>query len=397
MTAFLTPAVAVEHLYPADVVYMARTDLEQTKFLGYTPLLLDMVTSLLAGLLNGKTAIRHEGGAQKEIFDLYSYGGFDVDEETLVYRSGEEAESLADHVISQGKRIISPYLLPADRFPDDGQLVPPDLYRKLNAKSNLESFVSPVFLPKRQLLSYESFMEYVPSGPVFFKSASDAPTGWGFAVQPCRNAGDLAKARRWFSTYRDSVSKILVEEWVDVLTCWCAGIVVNDHGVTCFGGAEQTFSSPAHQTGSVIAPDNAFPEEGQMLAVSIGEAARRLSFRGIAGLDIGLKADGGLVVFDPNFRINSSTTQLLFHEAACRRFDCSVSCSFQCHTKKTFGSVADIVKKNIDQGVFIPTRIFDGNKHPLANGRHTVTGFVLGHDRRSAEETVKLLEDEFKG
>jgi hypothetical protein len=58
----LAPVIPTDGLYPADAAFMARTNLFETRMLGYKALSLDTVTAHLAGLLNGRTAIRHEGG-----------------------------------------------------------------------------------------------------------------------------------------------------------------------------------------------------------------------------------------------------------------------------------------------------------------------------------------------
>lgn len=396
MNSYLSPLIPTDKLYPADAVYMARTDLKMTKMLGYTPYLLDTVTSMMVGLLNGRAAIRHEGSVGKDIFDTYRYAGINIDEETLTYRTAEEAERIADDMISKGKRLFSPYPLRSGRFPESGQLVSAELYRSLNAKTNLDQLVSSEFLPRRKILTLDEFSEFRLTRPVFIKSASDAATGWGFAVQPCRTQEDLNNARQWFAEYRESIPTILVEEWEDVSTCWCAGIVVDENEVICIGGAEQVFSSPARQTGSLIDPTNAFPEAGQKLAKLIGESARHKGFRGIAGLDIGLKANGKPVVFDPNFRCNSSSTQLLFHDSAAARTNFPVSHSFQATPHCEFKTLINRLKAAIDQGRFVLTRLFNGENHPHSNGAHAVTGFVLGEDRSVAIRIVESLRHDLE-
>src|SRR5690606_29582511 len=97
----------------------------------------------------------------------------------------------------------------------------------------------------------------------------------------------------------------------------------------CFGGAEQLFSVPGKQSGSIVDPQHPFPPEARELALQVGESARRMGFRGIAGLDIGRATDGRFILFDPNFRVASSSVQLLFHDAASARSGLPVSQSFQ--------------------------------------------------------------------
>lgn len=392
----LAPVIPTDGLYPADAAFMARTNLFETRMLGYKALGLDTVTAHLAGLLNGRTAIRHEGGGGEEVFAIYRRAGIEVKEETLIYRTPEDADAFADALIAQGKRLFSPYPLPADRFPDKGLLVPPTLWRFLNAKINLDAIVPPEFLPERETLSCKELASFEPPRPLFLKAAGDDATGWGYAVHPCHDRVTFDNARRWFAEHRDSVSDVLVEEWADVSICWCAGIAISDNDTLCFGGAEQIFSSPAKQSGSIIDPEYIFPEEGRSLAVQVGETARRLGYRGIAGLDIGLRNDGRLIVFDPNFRVNSSTAQLLFHDSAVTRTGHSVTCSFNAEPSCAYSKLAVRLEAPIWDGWFVPTRLFNGEKHPLSMGKHLVTGFVLGHNRIESEDAAKSLKGDLE-
>jgi hypothetical protein len=143
----------------------------------------------------------------------------------------------------------------------------------------------------------------------------------------------------------------------------------------------------------MIDPANAFPAAGHALVVRIGEAARHLGFRGIAGFDIGRTHDGRLLVFDPNFRFNSSSTQLLFHESAVSRTGLPATCSFQVSIGGSFKALAKRLENPIGEGYFVPTRLFNGELHPLAKGTHIVTGFVLGKDRQGAAQTARLLQE----
>jgi hypothetical protein len=388
----LAPVIPTDKLYPADAAFMARTNLFEVRMTGLKALNLDTVTAHLVGLLNGRTAIRHAGGGGEEVFAIFRRAGIEVEEETLLYRTPEEAEAFADAMIAQGKRLVSPYNPSADRFPDSGLLVPPTLWRFLNSKVNLDAIVPPEYLPERECLSWKELASFEPPQQFFLKAAGDAATGGGYAVHPCHDRVTFDNARRWFAEHCDSVADVIVEEWAEVSICWCAGIAISDNETVCFGGAEQIFSSLAKQSGSMIDPEFMFPEEGRSLAVQVGEAARRLGFRGIAGLDIGLRSDGRLIVFDPNFRFNSSTAQLLFHDSAVTRTGHSVSCSFEAGPRCAFSKLAERLEAPIGEGWLVPTRLFNGEKHPLSMGKHVVNGFVLGHNRVEADDVAQSLK-----
>lgn len=393
MPADLRLAVDADLLYPADAAFVAITDLFETRMLGYTVLQLDTVTTMAVGLLGDRSAIRHAAGMGPEVLEIYRRAGMPMAaEHMLPYQSRHQAEALADELIAAGQRIVGPYPPPAGRFPEASHLVSPGSYRYLNDKTNMSAIVPAEYLPQRRILSHHQLAGFEPTFPVFLKAPGDAATGWGFAVHLCHDQASFDAARRWFNTYRDSAPSVIVEQYIDVSHCWCAGIAVGNAGTVCFGGAEQLFDAPGKQSGTLIDPAAAFPPAGFTLAETIGETARQRGFQGIAGLDIGLTAEGHLVVFDPNFRINSSTSQLLFHPAAAARVGLPVSRSFQVFVGGPFKDVSTRLEAPIEEGWFVPTRIFNGEKHPLSDGKHIVTGFVLGSTRAETEATAALLE-----
>lgn len=359
--------------------------------LGFTPLHADGVTSLLLGLLGDRPAVRHEACAGSAIRALLARAGIDWSEDTRVFRTADEAERRADELIAEGFLLFGPYPLRMGRFPDEAHLVPPRTLRELNSKERLADIVPADNLPARRILSLPEFRRLRFERPVFLKAGGDLATGWGYAVRWCGDEGSLSAARDWFLSRPGEVPSVIVEEAVDVVSSWCAGLAVTAGRAICFGGAEQVFTEPGRQSGSILDPGNAPPPEALRVAELVGEAARRRGFLGIAGLDIGLARDGRFLVFDPNFRINSSTPQLLFHPAAAQRSGLPASRSVNTTIEMPFPALAERLAAVIDAGWFVPTRLFDGTSHPAAAGRHMVTGFVLGEDRPRAEAAVARL------
>ncbi len=148
MTNELRPALMTDQLYPPDTAFMARTDLVETRMLGFTGLHLDTVTTTLAGVLNGLCTVRHEAGAGSEVIELYRRAGIRFEEELRTFQTQEEAEAIAEDLIARGKRLCWPYPPPANRYPEGAQLVSTELYRFLNAKINLPALVPPQHLAK---------------------------------------------------------------------------------------------------------------------------------------------------------------------------------------------------------------------------------------------------------
>jgi hypothetical protein len=393
MTALsrLKPAATPDQLYPANGAYMARSDAQQLRLLGVPPMTVDTITTQLMGLINGRVAIRHQSGVTDEILSLLDRAGIEVAETTLAYEDGEQAERLADGIVEQGGKLFWPYPLREGRFSSDAHLVPLNLWQGLNSKSGLAELVPPENLAKRQVVQRRALSSQRFSAPVFLKAAGHIATGNGYAVRHCPEAGAWQDAIRWFLA-TDGFEQVVIEEALEVETCWCVNFAVWPDRVVPLGAAEQVFEAPGKQSGSVIDPSNAFPESGRALVEKIGAAAAARGFLGVAGLDIGLTKDGRLIVFDPNFRLNGCTGQVLLHDSAAARVGLPASVQINGRTRLPFGAMSRALKGPIDDGWFVPTRIIDGALHPLSDGVSLCTGFVLGADRHAAFQRSAELE-----
>lgn len=388
----LQPALSPDRLYPSDAAYMARTEFDQIRMTGLKPVTLDAVTTLLLGLLGRRASVRHRAGVTDEIMAILERAGLEIEEDMRVYETAEQAERLATRLIAEGHRIFSPYPLPKGRFPDRAQLVAPELWTSLNAKEYLDRIVPPDNLAPRRIAPVEALMRSAFMRPVFVKACLEVATGTGYAVRPCSDEAQWTKALEWFRA--ENIDRVIVEDAIPHRTCWCATFAVEASRTTFIGAAEQLFSAPACQSGSMIDPANPLPRAGRELVVAVGEAARRQGYIGLAGLDVALADDGLLIVLDPNFRFNASSTQVLLHTAATAREGLAVSCSAHAATLLPLEKIRRRIEGPIDDGWFVPTRLLDARWLQTAEGRSMCTGFVLGTDRRQAlarSEALKTL------
>lgn len=109
----------------------------------------------------------------------------------------------------------------------------------------------------------------------------------------------------------------------------------------------------------------------------------------MAGFDLGLTTQGRPYVFDLNFRVVSSTVQLLLHPSAVERVGASVSESWHELTK---GPVADALAALEPfglSGLFVPCRLWDAT--PESNGCSMLTGFVVGNSAEAIAETRQAM------
>lgn len=384
----LVPAVAPDVFLPPDAVWMARTDLHQTRMLGFTPFNLDAVTTVLLGVLGQRPAVRHVSGATDDILSFLEDAGLVLQEDIRRYETGVEAETIADQLVADGWRLFWPYPLRAGRFDETAHVVAPDLWERLNDKVLLPEIVPEHALAPRQVVDVAD-LGGCAQPPLYVKSGGGAATGWGYAVHHCPDAEAVQAARASFIA--KGVGTVVVEAALDVTTCWCVNLTLSANGVTYIGAAEQLFEAPARQVGSIIDPLNALPQAGVDLAHIVGEAARVLGFRGPCGLDIGKLSDGRLIVFDPNFRFTASTVQCMLHDTASERSGLPVSVSFAGKSTLSVKEMLKRARRAVEDGWFVPNRVIDAMLLAAADSANYMSGFVLAENReQAAAKSAKL-------
>jgi len=377
---------------PEDAAFMARTELSRLYRLGYQQRSLDTITGHMLGVLGQRPAVRHLSCVTDEILAFLTEAGLQIEEDIHTYLEAGEAERHADELIAAGFRLFAPYPLREGRFAPETQLVADDLWQMLNSKRNLGALVPAEHLAPRQMLS-EAERPQLPAGGAYLKFAGLEPTGAGYCVRHCPDAASLEQAMAWFRA-EGCADELLLEHAIETETTWCANISVTPQRCRFLGAAQQVLAAPGVQSGSVIDPAAPLPEAGIRLAIRIGEAARARGFVGIAGFDVGLARDGKLIVFDPNFRFNACTSQILLHHAAVQRTGGTmpVSESFNLTSSLPIDQVITRLAGPMRDGWLIPTRLVDGRLLAGEAPPATCTGFVLGASRQATAADLDRLK-----
>lgn len=397
MTVLHAPLVSTlgnNAFLPAHVAFAPRVNAGQLKFLGVPESAADTVSTTMMGALNGQPTVRHRSGATPETLAMIARSGIDVSEDMRTFLTPEEAYRHAKGLIREGYQLAWPYPPQKGQYPETANLVAPRLWRKLNSKRNLPLIVPDEYLAARTIIRIDTDSPPDISVPCHIKAGGDMPTGMGFAVRFCQSREDVEAAWGFFNSL-DGVDEIIAEEAVSVRACWCVSLSIDDAGVRYLGAAEQLFSSPAQQVGSMIDDDDPFPEEGVKAAISVGENARTMGFRGPAGLDIGVTAEGRVVVFDPNFRPQGSTQQVLFHPAAASRGGFRASRSLNVNSDLNIKDAERVLRRHIDSGRVVIFRAIDGCVLQSIPAGSVVTGFVLGKDREDAHRWHAKITADF--
>ena len=393
----LKPSLSPQNYLPSNVAFAARSTLQQTQLVGSGNYSLDILTTGLMGCLNGLTSLRHESGLCKESFCLLEQAGIHVDEDIRPYKTAQEAFQLTRQIAAEGKLLFWTYPPDPELVAGKCNLVSVDLYKTLNSKACLQNWVPNEHLPERVILPQKAFETYTFATPVYVKSASDYPTASGFSVRVCENPSQLSLAKEWFASKREVIPEIVIEKAEDIVSSWCSSLIIGKDATHYLGSSEQLFSQPAKHAENIVDPGNPIPPQAIQVAILIGERARRAGFVGIAGFDIGLNRDGKLTVFDLNFRLNYSSTMLLYLDSILKNFRFPLVKTYRVSAKSDFKTFFKKASKAAAAGRFIPFRLVNGNLHPDSNGYHLIVGVVLGYEREELESYIARLTENLTG
>jgi hypothetical protein len=109
-----------------------------------------------------------------------------------------------------------------------------------------------------------------------------------------------------------------------------------------------------------------------------------MGYRGVAGFDIGTTLSGQIFVFDLNFRLVSSTPQILLHEAAVSRVDARISQSWNKQFTGRLDTALERIVEFSQSGKFVPVRLYEATQR--SGGKSLITGIVVGKSLSDIEK-----------
>ncbi len=326
---------------------------------------LDATPAQLLGFAGQMPFVAHEAASTPVITDFIVSCGLPRPARVLRYRTAAEAASLALDLIGQGRKMTYNFgVLPELEAPE-GLQTPLKQFMQMNDKASLPDLVDPQYLSPRTVYPIGELAELSSktwAGPVFLKVAGEVSAGGGAAVRYCAGQPDLDAAVLEFRQRLGCHDKVILEKEIATRQSWCVGVCIGDTKVESLGASIQLFSAPAEQTGNLLMPDDV-PADITRIALDIAGRAGRAGFRGIAGFDIGEVPGRQPVVFDLNFRPNSSTGLVLAGRAAQRRTGLPVVQSFFLRHDGPLAELLDAVQGEAVAGRIIPGSVFDAEAY----------------------------------
>ena len=273
----------------------------------------DFATGQALAVAGTTPTICVEAAATSAGLDLMEEAGLPRDFPVRVYQDAAEYQARLDEAHQAGERVVMKHLHPHDMVPGAACWMDRDLVGFLNNKGNLLALVPAEAVPCRRLVSAAEVRNLADRGtdvPAVIKVSSDLPSGGGYGVALCRTVRDLYRALERFG----ETDGLVMEEYLPIQRNLCLNYATHANRISYLGGSEQVVDEAGAYLGNWL---EATPLSSQAVAVgqAIMENAVRRGYRGVAGFDMAVLADGRVKVLDLNFRPNGSTPALLYQPA----------------------------------------------------------------------------------
>lgn len=375
----IKPSASFSELHPPQTVYAPRSTWNLVQGIIADAFQLDSMTGVTMTIMGNMPLICHQNTVTPLILDFFREAGLEPASCIDVFETEEEFVAVAQRYAGNANQLIYVYP-PSPNLQETGSfLVPLSLYGWLNDKLNLAELVDEDHQPRYQSIQtdcIEKLCDFLPGRAIYIKACHQGATGAGRDVRYCPDHNSRKDVLDWLKVRPYRLSGVRIEEAIDVNECWCLSLAVMESGIRYLGAATQLFTEPARQTGSRIDPDHLPAKSVVTMAKAIAERARNMGYRGIAGFDIGMTSSGQVFVFDLNFRLVSSTPQILLHEAAVSRIGAKISQSWSCKFIGKLAPALENIRKFSQRGMFVPIRLYEATQ--MSGGQNVITGMVLG-------------------
>ncbi|MFO7569268.1 MAG: hypothetical protein R6W75_05680 [Smithellaceae bacterium] len=380
-------------LYPKHTVFAPRTVMDHIRWVFDEPFRLDTITGGAMVVMGDMPLICSRQVASPRILEFLDQAGLTPPQDLMTFETEAQSVALACECIRRGDKLVYVYPPPAALQADEFLVVPVPLYNWLNDKVNLSSLVDDAYLPCYQIIEpgrLQDLRDVFPGDILFIKACYPGASGAGKDVWYCPDPASRNVALANLDALKDGLSGIRVEKAIDIALSWCLSLSILDEGVRYIGAAIQLFDRPGKQSGSRIDPDQMPPEALVNIARSIALRARDLGFRGVAGFDIGITFEGRPYVFDLNFRIASSTAQILLHDQATARINARISESWNVMIRGELSPALDRIASFAQNGSIVPIRLYEAT--PASQDRSLITGMMVANTPAEIETLRQAME-----
>jgi hypothetical protein len=384
------PRLTLDRLFPADSVLSGRPSPSAARWLRGTPALRDFLAGEAGAVAGDLPVLVGRGSLSPAVRELLAEGGLPPVARPVAFGDAADYLRRVASLAAGGARFaLSHPHLPRE-VPPSAYVVPRQLLCGLNNKADLGDWVPEDHLARRRVVPL-SRRRVAGSDPVFtalpvvVKAAVDEPTGGGTSVRICRTPADVEGALADFS----GCGRVVVEEWIPHERSFNLQVAIaGPEEMYPLGGSEQVVTPEGRYRGNWLAvpgSPRAGPDGAESLVLDVAARAARAGYLGVAGFDVAVGADGRLVVFDANFRLNGSTPALLLSSSVASATGAVAIRYLTVEASAGLTSALPHLRKALRKGWFVPLNGFDPAWADDPEAKPWFSGLLLGADRAEVQ------------
>jgi hypothetical protein len=385
-------AETLDAYYANDTFLAPRIWEEASRWFPNEPHMVEFITGHSLSCAGRLPLICHRGTVAPDGLAAMRDAGLAVADTRLVY---DTRAQYRDHVLSlTGKALkaVTVYWTPPEVAPPRTTWIDPAVQQYLNNKGNLAELVPEQAVPQRKLTAsgaeVTAALHSMPL-PTVLKVATDLPNGGGQDVMICRRPRHRARANRRFG----NGDTLIFEEVLNIAENHCVQYAILPETTVAYVGASSQLCLPnGVHAGNLIDPDLAPSRQVIALGREIALRGAALGFRGIAGFDIVVTDDGRPMAIDLNFRLVSSTAQVLLHPRLSRERGLIVSRLAFCTFDGSLGELLRTCRLHIHAGWLVPLAMFDPVYGHAGRGPARGRFLIFGESQEAAAAREAVLE-----
>lgn len=351
----LKPKYTMRDIY-GDVVFSARPAHEDNPWMP-SPEKLNAL-SARESLIAGVPVLVHEATQTDKARKIFELVGLSFPEQPYVYNSKQQYDEVLKKWSAEKQQIVLQYIHDEDTVDRDAYWMDAELLNYLNSKAYLRDIVPDRYVVEREVVESKNLEQALEkwSLPFVLKPGDETPTAGGHGVQICHTDEQLAVAKGLFS--QEGAEKVIIEKYVKELENYsCQYAYSPKIGLQYLGTSVQITDDEGMYAGNVMV-DN-IPEEVIQAGLEIMQAGVDKGYIGIAGFDLLWTEDQEVRAIDLNFRLNGSTSMLMYAESlghpAAKFF------TYDATTPDDNEAFYNVISDYVAQGVLLPLSYYDGD------------------------------------
>jgi hypothetical protein len=391
----LTPAHTLGDFLPPKSAVSPRAPADGLAWLPRDPVWRERATGAPLAVTGDAPLLCHEGVARPAALDLMAKAGLALPARLLTYAREEEFAEQLHGLAAEGRRVYVSHPEPRPALAGEHYVCPMPLLGRLQDKGNLAELVPAAGLPERRVVAPAELRGLLAAGaietPIVLKAAAPLGSGGGLDVRVCLAPGELEVAVGELC----AAERVVLERFYRFGRSFCLNYGIGGAGITYLGAAEQICDARGAYAGNWLDAQVGPGADLVELGLETARAGRALGYRGILGVDAGRAESGRPVLFDPNFRLNACTAQVLLARSvaadwgrACTRLRSGLV------FRGGFSEMVAALQRQVAARSLVPLVVFDGNalRHPPPHPSCSL--LLTGDDRADVERRLAALRRE---